>query len=69
MGRSEPSKQRYPALYKIVRRKGDSVAKVLSTIHLNISFRGALAGGRLNEWLNFVSLVVPITLNENKDGF
>ena len=45
------------------------MAKVLSTTPLNISFRRALVGERLKEWLNLVAMVVPITLSENKDKF
>ena len=32
-------------------------------------FRRALVGERLNKWLKLVSMVVPVTLNENKDKF
>jgi len=56
-------------LYNLARRKGDSVAKVLSTTLLNISFRRALVGERLSKWLDLVALVVPVTPNENKDKF
>lgn len=36
---------------------------------LNISFRRALVSEKLDDWLNLVSLVVPINLNGNKDMF
>jgi hypothetical protein len=65
----KPLKHLFPGLYNLARRKGDSVAKVLSTTPLNISFRRALVGERLSEWLDLVALVVPVTLNENKDKF
>ena len=50
-----------------MRRKGDLVAIVLTSTPLNISFRRALVGERMVDWLNLVSLVVPVSLNENKD--
>jgi len=50
-------------------KKEGGVAKVLSTTPLNISFRRAFVGERLREWLNLVTMVVPVTLNENKDKF
>lgn len=65
----KPLKHLFPGLYNLARRKGDSVTKVLSTTPLNISFRRALVGERLSEWLDLVALVVPVTLNENKDKF
>jgi hypothetical protein len=35
---------KYPTLYNIVRKKNVSVAQVLSTTSLNVSFRRALVG-------------------------
>jgi hypothetical protein len=40
----EPLMIKYPALYNLVRKKNVSVAQVLSTTPLNISFRRALVG-------------------------
>lgn len=57
----EPLKQSFPDLYSL-RRKGDSVAKVLGSTPLNISLRRA----RPKEPPNLVSLVVPITLGERR---
>jgi hypothetical protein len=56
-------------LYRIVRKKGVSVASVLSSIPLNISFRRGLGGARLKEWLILVSSVLPVSLNNDKDKF
>ena len=49
--------QQYPTLYNIVRRKNQTVAATLSTTPLNISFRRALVGDKLNLWLELVSKV------------
>jgi hypothetical protein len=43
----KPLKDRFPALFNIVRRKQDSLEKVLSSIPLNISFRQNLVGTNL----------------------
>jgi hypothetical protein len=44
----DPLMLKYPSLYRIVRRKNVSVAQVLSTIPLNVSFRRA-SGGQLGQ--------------------
>ena len=60
---------RYPMLYRIVRRKNTIVSRVLSTSPLNVSFRRALIGEKLVAWLELVALVVLVSLNENEDVF
>lgn len=65
----ETSKENFPMLYVIVRRKNTTVAQVFSTISLNVSFRRALTGGTLVAWLNLVSLVVQVTLKDGEDIF
>jgi len=62
-------KLKYPALYNIVRRKGGTVASVLSSSPLNVSFRRTLVGEKLKDWFSLVFLVLPITLNDNNDDF
>jgi hypothetical protein len=37
-------REQYPALYNIVRHKGDTIAKILETSPLNVSFRRDLSG-------------------------
>lgn len=49
----EPLKVRFPALYRTVRRKGDSVARMLNSTFEHF-FRRALVGERLADWLNLV---------------
>ena len=55
----------YPSLYNIVRRKQATVATVLESTPLNVSFRRALVGDKLLEWNNLVSRLVNITLSES----
>jgi hypothetical protein len=42
--------EQYPALYSIVRHKGDTIAKILETSPPNVSFRRDLSGQRLVSW-------------------
>ena len=65
----QPLMRRFPELYIIVRKRGVSVASVLSSTPLNVSFRRGLAGDRLNEWLKLISLVLLVSLNNDKDSF
>jgi hypothetical protein len=46
---NKPLKDRFPALFNIVRRKQDSVKIVLSSVPLNISFRRNLVGSNLRD--------------------
>jgi hypothetical protein len=57
-------KLRFLDLYRIVRTKGVTVAEVLTSTLLNISFRRAIVSDNLKEWLRLVSLVLPATLND-----
>ena len=61
--------QQYPTLYKIVRKENQSVASVLGSRPLNISFRRAVVGDKLNSWLDLVSKVLNVTLTEANDSF
>jgi hypothetical protein len=60
---------KYPNLYNIVRKKNVSVAQVLSTTSLNVSFRRALVGDNWNKWLGLVENVLMVNLNDCKDSF
>lgn len=60
---------RYPSLYNITRKKNESVAKVLGTIPLNVSFRCALTGNKLAQWFDLVARVANCSLNEQDDVF
>jgi hypothetical protein len=62
----KPLKLKYPSLYNIVRRKDATVAQVLSTTPLNVSFRRSIIDSYLLAWYDLVSKVVSINLtNDN----
>jgi hypothetical protein len=44
----------FPSLYNIARKKNVTVAQVLSTVPLNISFRRVVVGENWVEWLKLV---------------
>jgi hypothetical protein len=56
-------------LFNIVRRKQDSVAQVISSSPLNISFRRNLVGANLTNWYRIVASLQNINLLEEKDVF
>ena len=49
--------------------KHATVAEVLSSNPLNVSFRGALVGDKLTEWYNLVASLLHINLNEGMHLF
>jgi Na+/H+ antiporter NhaD/arsenite permease-like protein len=61
--------EKYPTLYNIVRTKNMSVAQVLSTIPLNVSYRRALMGDNWDKWLHLVGNVLLVHLNDHRDSF
>jgi hypothetical protein len=62
-------KDRFPSLYAIVRRRNSSVANVMPSLPLNVSFRRALVGWNLANWHNLCALVVHIHLTQDNDVF
>jgi hypothetical protein len=62
-------KDSYPCLYSIVRKKNASVADVLSTVPLNVSFRRSLRGMALDKWLELVGKLVTVQLTDQRDVF
>ena len=58
----QPLKDRFPALFNIVRRKQDSVARVLASVPLNISFRHNLVSRNLRDWLRIVASIQDVNL-------
>lgn len=60
---------RFPSLYYITRRKHATVANVLSSTPLNVSFRRGLQGDTLRQWNSLVALVLDVSLNPAKDHF
>jgi len=57
---------KFPELYRIARKKNQTMADVVSTRPLNISFRRSLVGGKLRMWIELVSLVLNVGLGEEK---
>jgi hypothetical protein len=66
---TEPLMTKYPSLYNIVRKKNVTVARVLSTTPLNISFRRALVGDNWAKWLQLVGSILNVHLGEQTDTF
>ena len=58
----KPFSEVYPGLFRIVRRKDDTVAKVLGTTPLNVSFRRGLVNANCIAWFDLVSKVVNVHL-------
>jgi hypothetical protein len=59
----------YPSLYNIVRRKSDTIEKVLSRVPLNISFQRQLTGNNLVMWYNLVHRIIQVHLNSQNGVF
>lgn len=66
---NKPLKDRFPSLFNIVRRKNDSVAKVLSSSPLNISFRRNLVGANLSRWNRVLASIQEVLLQDGGDSF
>ena len=62
-------KDRYPSLYNIVRDPHATVAKVMASQPLNISFRRTLWGPKLRDWSNLVAQIAPFNLVDGSDSF
>jgi hypothetical protein len=66
---STPFRFRYPSIYNIVRDPHATVAKVMATSPLNVSFRRALVDNNLNAWNNLVAQLVNVEIGEGSDTF
>ena len=64
-----PFKDKYPSLYKVVRDRHATVAKVLATRPLNLYFRRALVNNKLVEWQNLVAHIAYVQLVDGSDMF
>ena len=64
-----PFATRFPELYSIVRNKNELVAGVMSTGPLNVSFRRAIVGKYLKDWLKVVAKVILVSLTNQNDSF
>jgi hypothetical protein len=65
----EPLSVKYSALYNLVKKKNTSVAHVLSTTPLNVSFRRVLVGVNWDNWLGLVGNVLEVNLSNLRDSF
>jgi hypothetical protein len=55
-------KDKFPTLFNIVRRKQDSVARVLASVPLDISFHRNLVGRNLRDWHRIVASLHDMNL-------
>jgi hypothetical protein len=62
-------REQYPALYSIVRRKGDTIAKVMETSPPTVAFRRDLSGQRLVAWNALLQHLANIQLQDGYDEF
>jgi len=62
-------RERYPALYNIVRHKNDTITTVMGTSPPNVSFRRDLAGPRLVDWYALLERLDRIQLSQESDEF
>ena len=65
----KPFKLMFPSLYSLVRNKGATVAHVLSTSPLNVTFRRALVGDNTDKWLRLVGSILQVQLDDQNDCF
>ncbi|WVZ81596.1 hypothetical protein U9M48_028951 [Paspalum notatum var. saurae] len=66
---NRPLKFLYPSLFNIVRKKGATVADVMSSTPLNVSFRRGLYRERLNACNELVGRVMSLKLRGGRDVF
>jgi exonuclease III len=64
-----PLKDKYPSLYNIARDRQTTVAKVMSSSPLDISFRRSLVDHNLRMWLNLVASISNVLLVQGTDYF
>jgi hypothetical protein len=62
-------KDQYPSLYNISRRKNAIVDSVLSTVHLNVSFRRFLNHNNIVLWNALVRRIMHVKLNAQAGVF
>jgi hypothetical protein len=67
--RAHSFKQQYPSRYNIVRKKSDTIEKVVSRVPLNVPFRRYLIGNKLVIWHNLVQRIMAVRLNNDEDVF
>jgi hypothetical protein len=66
---NQPLKDKFPVLFNIVRRKQDSIAIVMSSPLLNISFQRNLVSANLTNWNQIVASLQQVNLSQERDMF
>ena len=66
---NKPLKDRFPALFNIVRKNQDSVQQVLRSSPFNISFRRNLVGVNWRDWHRIVTSLHDVNSPEERDDF
>jgi hypothetical protein len=62
-------KEIFPTLYNITHYPHATVASVMSTIPINVSFRKALTREKIVDWHNLVTMISNFRLQEGNDRF
>jgi hypothetical protein len=62
-------REQYPALYSIVRHKGNTLAKVMESSPSSVTFRRDLSGQRLADWNALLLCLANIQLQDGHDEF
>src|SRR4051812_17682988 len=62
-------RDQYPALYNIVRHKGDTLATVMQESPPNVAFRRDLIGPRLTSWNGLLERLAVVQLSQGHDEF
>lgn len=66
---NESFKATYPSLFSIVRRENAIMAQVLRNMSLNVAFKRAIMGERLEQWHGPVGRVMNVQLSKGNDTF
>ena len=66
---NKPLSKVYPTLFRIARRKDDTVANILGSVPLNVSFRRGLVNANRMAWFDLVSMVIQVHFTNEKDVF
>lgn len=64
-----PLKGQYLLLYNVVRRKDYTVANILRSDPLHISFRRPIIGPKLRNWNELIQRIATLQLSSQKDVF
>ena len=62
-------REQYPALYNIMRYKGDTIATVMESFPPNVTFRRDLIGPRLQSWYILLQRLSTVQLSHGSDVF